>query len=298
MNYFANIRKNWLSIALLIIVALALSVILSYVQTPEYRSTFSLLVIEKEPNLDAFAAAKSAERLSTSLGQIIYTTSFYDKVINSGYLPSSIKFPSDEQERRSEWKRRINIQVLPEVGILRFSVFDRDRAQAENLATALAMVLSEDGTEYLGGGKSIVLKVVDYPITSNQPVRPSIPLNLVAGGLFGLVASIGYFAFQARRLKKQVSQPDQEQTEEASVQTPDIEVEQPALLENNYMFQEYYPKTRNLESIEDIVHEPIKQVEPQTQKTDKSNSRIRTFYDHAKGLPGWNGPEEELQDFE
>jgi hypothetical protein len=135
------------------------------------------------------------------LGQIIYTTSFYDKVIQSKYLPAAVSFPSDEQQRRSEWKRRIDTRVMPDIGQMKISVYDRSRDNATDLANALAMVLSEQGTEYLGGSDGVTLKVVDYPLTSKRPDRPNIPLNVVAGFLLGGGAATGYFT--ARSVRRQ-----------------------------------------------------------------------------------------------
>ncbi|MBU1890626.1 hypothetical protein KJ782_04030 [Patescibacteria group bacterium] len=199
MNYLAKIREKKIPILIVTAVAVGISIILTFIQPFEYRSSFSLLVIEKNKNLDAYAAAKSAERLSLSLGEIVYTTSFYDKVISSGNLPSSVTFPEDEQARRKLWRDKIETRVSPDVGMVKISVYDVDKDRSKDLANSLAIVLSEQGTEYVGGGNSITLKIVDYPITSKNPTRPNIVLNIVAGLIIGLVISIGYYVTQAAR---------------------------------------------------------------------------------------------------
>lgn len=307
MNYFAKIKQNWLMILLVSVTTLAIAVIFTFIQPFEYRSSFSLLVIEKDPNLDAFSAAKSAERLSVSLGQIIYTTSFYDKVVNSGYLNSNIKFPQDEIKRRDLWKRQIETRVSPDIGVIKMAVYNQNRDQAENLANAIAMVLSEKGTEYLGGGNSINLKIVDYPTTSNQPVRPNIALNLAAGILLGLGGSIGYSVLQAMRSKNQEAVPLTTPNQPMPLAS-EMPSAQPLPVENNFMFQEYVPKSQPLEPINDIMPEATPTPRPILQKEaaeEPGDPRIRTIHDHLKvkseaipGRPFWNGPEEEFQNFE
>ncbi len=304
MNYLAKIKQNWLMITLVSVTTLALAVIFTFVQPFEYRSSFSLLVIEKDPYLDAYSAAKSAERLSVSLGQMIYTTSFYDKVVNSGYLSSDIKFPQDEIKRREQWKRQIETRVSPDIGVIKMAVYNQNRSQAESLSNAIAMVLSENGTEYLGGGNSIVLKIVDYPTTSNQPVRPNIALNLAAGILLGLGGSIGYSVLLAMRSKNQETVPLTSNSTPSEV-VPEQPFEQPLPVENNFMFQEYVPKSQPLEPINEITPETVRQSKPIAPNEDTGNTKIRTIYDHLKdtpetvpGQPVWNGPEEEFQNFE
>lgn len=189
--FFTAIRRHWISITVVTIVALGVSVGLSAVQPYEYRSSLSLLVIERNTSTDAFAAAKSAERASLSLAQILYTSDFYDRVRGTGLLGNGI-FPDDEQERRESWAQRIETRALPDVGLLKISAFHEDQNVASQLAYAVATVLAKNGTDYLGSGKNIVLKVVDAPLTSKTPVRPNVPLNLAFGALLGFGATLAF----------------------------------------------------------------------------------------------------------
>ncbi|MDP3964932.1 MAG: Wzz/FepE/Etk N-terminal domain-containing protein [bacterium] len=260
MKFFANIQENWRSIVLVTLLTLSLSVIVTFIQPFEFSSTFSLLVIEKNPNLDAFSAAKSAERLSQSLGQVLYTTSFYDKVLNSGYVADNVGFSNDEQKRREQWKRQIDTQVFADVGVLKITVYDADRDNASDLANALAVVLAEDGTEYLGGGNSIELKVVDYPLTSKNPMRPNVPVNLAAGLLLGLGGSIGYFV--ARDYRARANTPGQgaearadntEHTTQANeANVPD---------KNQFLFESFMSVPKPGQEVEEIKDIPERQKE-------------------------------------
>ncbi|MDD5342711.1 MAG: Wzz/FepE/Etk N-terminal domain-containing protein [Patescibacteria group bacterium] len=303
MNYFAKIKENWKSIGLITLLALAISVIFTFIQPFEYGSTFSLMVIEKSQNLDAYSAAKSAERLSNSLARVIYTTSFYDKVASSGYLSKDTILNGDEAKKREQWKHQIETRVMPEVGLVKISVYNQDKNKANSVAKALAMVLSENGVEYLGGGNSIILKIVDYPLTSNNPVRPNIPLNLAAGFIIGFVGSSGYHILRSMtkaspELKKVKSTGGLK--EEKSEITKEIDERQPVIKKKNeFVFESYYPKQNKIEEVGAVNREKN---HPEEHFQDR---RIKTLYDHVKDIPEpgqppkkWNEPEEEFRNFE
>lgn len=180
----STLKRHWVSLLLITALAVGVSIAVTAFQPFEYRSGFSVLVIEKSATGDAFAAAKSAERASLSLGQILFTTSFYDQVRDSGLVDLAM-FPEDETARRQMWEKQIETRVLPDVGMMKIATYHEDRQKAAALAFAVATVLTKTGSDYLGTGDNIVLKVVDAPLTSKTPVRPNIPVNLALGFLVG-----------------------------------------------------------------------------------------------------------------
>lgn len=191
-----SVKNHWVSILVVTLLTFVVSVVVTLLQPMEYRSTFTMLLIEKDANLDGYAAAKSAERLSLSLGQIIPTASFADKVAGQLQDTPALKdnplIFGDEQQRRELWRRQVETRVFPDVGQVKVSVYQTDRPQAEAIANALSVSLLALGGDYLGGGKEVVFKIVEYPLTTKHPVRPNIPVNLLAGLLLGLGASLAY----------------------------------------------------------------------------------------------------------
>lgn len=196
------LRGHRVSIVVIMALAVVASSILTFLRPFEYRTSFSLLVIEKQGSLDGYAAAKSAERLSTSLSQVIYTASFanqvYDRLRTSGGIADSTLFSQDEQIRREQWKRHIEIRLLPNVGQIKIAVYDPDRSTSSAVANALAAVLVEQGTDYLGGSSDVVLKLVDFPLTSKRPARPNITVNLFGGLVLGFLGAWSYYMIVAR----------------------------------------------------------------------------------------------------
>jgi len=189
LQYAKILKTNWDVVALIIGITIVLTLIISLVQPFQYSATTKLLIIQKqELNTDAYTATKSAERIGQNLANIVFTSSFYNEVIDAN---SSIKdkFSLDSTERRKAWEKNVKINVLPETGILEIQVFDIDRNFATQLANSIAYVLVDKGAEYHGGGNSVEIKVVDDVFISKYPVRPNIILNsglaLLVGFLLG-----------------------------------------------------------------------------------------------------------------
>jgi capsular polysaccharide biosynthesis protein len=189
LQYSKILRKNWELIALISGLAVVIALIVSLVSPFQYSATTQMLIIQKqEQNLDAYTATKSAEIIGKNLASIIFTSSFYDEVIASN---SSIagKFPTDTTERRKEWKKNIEANVIPESGILEIKVYDTDSNFASQLVRTISYVLVNKGAEYHGGGTDVEIKIVDDSFISKYPVRPNIALNLgialIAGILLG-----------------------------------------------------------------------------------------------------------------
>jgi len=199
--------RQWLSVALLTIVTTVIGLDIMLLQTPEYRSDFSLLVIEKDATLDGYAAAKSAERLSLSLANVMYTTAFFADVMQSGLVSPDVSFPADAEIRRRDWKHTIETRVSPDVGVIHVAVYHPDQTLATNLAFALSQVMIDSGPEYLGGGNTVVLRVADSPTTSRRPVRPDFVFGMIAGALLGLVGSLGFYLVPIRRSDRQSASP-------------------------------------------------------------------------------------------
>lgn len=206
-EYLNKLRKNWKTVVLVLIITVILGLVLTFVQPLKYRASVELLVIQKQEQIvDPYVASRAAERLSKNLAQVIYTNSFFDKVMNSGFGIEN-DFSSDEIKKRKEWKKMIDTQVVLETGILKIDVYHKDKNQAVQIAQAIAYVLATKGDEYHGGGKDVVIKTIDTAVTSKYPAKPNIPVNLFTSLVLGILAGSGLVMLRSERkleLKKDI----------------------------------------------------------------------------------------------
>ena len=204
LEYSKILRKNWEIVALIIGVTIVLALIISLLQPFQYAASTQVLIIQKqEKNLDAYTATKSAERIGKNLTNIIFTSSFYNEVIESNSNIAN-RFPQDNFERRKAWKKNVRADVIPETGILEFAVYDVDRDYASKLVRTISYVLVNTGAEYHGGGDGVQIKIVDDVFISKYPVRPNIILNTILAIIIGLLfGSAIVILNESKKLKKQ-----------------------------------------------------------------------------------------------
>lgn len=197
------LKHYWLAILLTTVLTFAGSAIFTITQPMEYRAQFTVLVLEKNPNLDGYAAAKAAERLSQSLAKAITTAAFADSVYNQIKENPSLQgnpiISADPQVRQDAWRQEISTLAQPEVGQVKVMVYQKDRTIAGILANAISIATVGLGNDYLSSGNTVSLKVVDYPLTSKVPVRPNIFVNLAAGVFVGLAGSMIFISLFAAR---------------------------------------------------------------------------------------------------
>jgi len=198
MNYLHIIKSKWQTLVLITMGFVVLSLVLTLIQPFEYRSRVELLIVQKQTyNMDAYAATRAAEKMATNLAAVVKTKSFFDKVLAGNFGISRSDFPTDENDLRKAWQKKITTQVFPETSILSVNIYDKNKREANRIASAVAYVLVNDSAEYIGAGSEVSIKVVNEPLVSNSPVRPNIVLNLLGGLVIGLVLSLGWIFYRS-----------------------------------------------------------------------------------------------------
>lgn len=192
----------WKNLGRILVIGLASAVAaagMSLLFPLRYSATMRLLIIQKQfSQTDPYTAIKASERISDNLGQIVYTTSFYDKVMDEKFNIDKSVFSPDEITRRRQWSDMIAYTVVRGTGMLQISVYHTDPAQAMLISNAVANVLISEGWTYIGGG-DLQVKMVDQPLRSRWPVKPNVPVNAFMGLILGLLAGTGYALVSVRK---------------------------------------------------------------------------------------------------
>jgi len=205
--YGQTIAKNWRVIFLFGVASAIVGVIISLFFPLRYSSSMRLLIIQKQlSQADPYTAIKASESLADNLGQIIYTTSFFDMVMNAHFNIDKTVFDVDEIKKRRLWREMIETQVIRGTGMLSVTVYHEDVDQATQIARAVAYVLTTQGSQYVGGG-DLQVKLVDEPLQSKFPVRPNLPANALMGFVLGIIAGSGFAILESRK-KGLFSMPD------------------------------------------------------------------------------------------
>lgn len=162
--------------------------------TPEYQSGASLLFIqEQRPSLDPATTIRSAERIVEMFAQVVMTEDFLNQVI---LLEPSLSdsLPESLSDRREQWQSMMSAQT--DGSFLQLNIFYKDAKVAEKTVSAAAVVLMTKTNEWHGGGETVQVKIVDTPLTSDQPVRPNILLNTILGAITGFLLAVALLLYQ------------------------------------------------------------------------------------------------------
>lgn len=178
--------KKKMTIFFIVIIFLILALIVTVAQTFKYGSSSQVLIIQNSVNPDPYSASKSNEYLSNILAKVIYSNSFFENVLSSGYAIDRGYFGQTIKNQMKIWAKTVSARALNDSGIIAIDVYHKDRAQADLIARAVIFTLQAKHGLYHGGGDSVAIKVIDEPITSNYPVKPNLILN------FGLALALGF----------------------------------------------------------------------------------------------------------
>lgn len=192
VSYFKVLRLRKNRILLITLITFVLSLVLTFVQPLKYSCSTRFLIINRSGvEQDIYSSIRGAERVSENLSQIVYTTSFFEKVLTSGFDIDQSIFSADEIKKRKQWQKMIKTRVYRETGMLEVVVYHTDTNQAVQFSRAIANVLTTESHKYLGGENIDVLEV-DKPLLSRYPVKPNVLINGFMGLIVGILIGIGY----------------------------------------------------------------------------------------------------------
>ncbi len=184
------------------LLGLVLALIVSFVQPLRYSSAIRLLIFQNlGPSVDAYTASRSVERVAEDLSTIIYTSTFFDQVIASGFRVDVNTFPKEDNKRRRVWTQTVDANVSHGSGLLTIATYHTDIAQAEQLVRAIAFVLTQHVKEYTSGG-NVDIRLVDAPLNSVWPVKPNIFANIISGFFLGCLVGAAYILLELERIRR------------------------------------------------------------------------------------------------
>jgi capsular polysaccharide biosynthesis protein len=218
MNYINRLKLYKNMIVKICLAVVVLAVVVSLFMPQQYRAQTKLLIIQHQSlSLDAYLAAKSAEKVSKVLSEVVHSSSFFDEIWQAGFNIGSDWGQTDKQ-RRKLWEKRVDLNSISQTSLIEVNTYHTDRASAEQLAQAMIYVLVEKGAQYHGGGDQVEIKLIDKPIVSNYPVRPNLVQNAISALLIGLVISFMYVYLKPDRQIEAASKPLEEYVPQANIQ--------------------------------------------------------------------------------
>jgi capsular polysaccharide biosynthesis protein len=195
-DFFNKIKRKWQTILIIIFVVVAITFSASIFIPAKYSSEIKMMIIQNHQSdkVDAFSAAKSAEYLSNIIANIIFTEAFIGDVFDAPFEIEK-QFPNSAEEKMKVWERTLDIRKENNTGILNIRVLDKSQKEAEAIADSIAWALNTRGDKYHGGGDSVQIKMIDGPITSENPAYPNVLLNTLLALVVGAAGAFSVIYF-------------------------------------------------------------------------------------------------------
>ena len=184
-QFFSVIRRRWISISLILLVALGASAALSFQATPQYESSARVFVsISGSEGSDAYAAGYFVQSRVESYSYLASSSELMEGVIDDLNLDLSPEELAD----------RVTAEVVPDTSLIQVTVTDPDPRAAQTNAKWLALRYAEYLTslETPQGAEEarILASVTDTATYNPTPVTPRTALNLIVAGLIGLLLGL------------------------------------------------------------------------------------------------------------
>lgn len=178
---------------------LILAMGISLVQTKKYSSQIRLLITQTNvTGVDPYTAIKSTERIGQNLAELVYSSSFFNAIMEQGGVDRNY-FSSDEIDKRKEWRETIETGVTPGTGVMYVTAYHPDRTQATALAIAVATELAEQAPNFFG--YSVRVQIIDDPLPSRYYAKPDFLQNAGFGLLFGFLIGSAWVLGRIRNIR-------------------------------------------------------------------------------------------------
>ncbi len=184
-QFFSVIRRRWMSIAVIVVLALGVSGLISWQTTPQYESKARVFVsVNAAESADAFSISFLIQNRVASYADLATSTKLMEAVIDDLDLNLSPEALAG----------RVEAEVVPETSLIDLTVRDPDAREAQKIAAWLA----DSFAEYLttletptgSDEPTILANVTDAANYDPTPVAPQTILYLIIAGLVGLLVGL------------------------------------------------------------------------------------------------------------
>lgn len=187
-EFFSLIKMRRQTVVKIVLLALLLVLAVTFVQPLKYRASSKLLLTQDSmAGTDAYSISKSNQFLTNTLAQVVYSNSFFEQVMASGFNIEAGQFSDNQNKKMKQWNNMVSARPVSDTGMIVINVYHQDKYQADQINQAITFVLKTRHSLYHGLGNKVSIKIIDKSTLSNWPVKPNIPVNIFVGLFLGII---------------------------------------------------------------------------------------------------------------
>ena len=196
-EYFAIIKKRFWIIALITVVAMVVSGVISFFMlSPVYESK-STLIVNTEKNEetqmitgDQFSVS---QKLAVTYGEIIKSRAVLESVI------SNLKLDSEYEDL----VEKITVSPVQDTQIISISVQDTNPKKARDIANEIPKVFEKEVKRIT---KANDIQVIDKAILPENPIKPNKMMNVAIAAVLGMMIGL-FVVFVLEYLDNKIKTP-------------------------------------------------------------------------------------------
>lgn len=184
-QFLMVLRRRWLSIMALLLVALSISATFTFTRTPLYESrTRIFLSVDVRDTTDAYAASLFASGRASSYADLASSTELASRVIDQLNLDMTSEALAND----------ISAEVVESTSLIEMRVLNEDPQDAQLIADAATSefikYIADLETPSEDGVSQIRAQVTDEASLDRGQVSPDVVLNLVVAAVIGLLLGV------------------------------------------------------------------------------------------------------------
>ena len=196
---FFILKKHIKLIVLLLVLAVAISSVVTFFILDKEYSAFTTLMVGKprdyiNENKIEYNELLLNQKLVSTYGELIKTRVVSEKVISN--LGLSLSY--------NTFRSKVNVSLVKDTEIIGITVTDTDPVLAAEIANETASVFMDTVQEIM---KVENVQVIDMAEPSYTPVSPRPILNLAIAGILGLMLGV-FLAFMIEMLDNTIKTPE------------------------------------------------------------------------------------------
>ena len=196
-EYFAIIKKRFWIIAIITVVAMVVSGVISFFMlSPVYESK-STLIVNTEKNEetqmitgDQFSVS---QKLAVTYGEIIKSRAVLESVI------SNLKLDSEYEDL----VEKITVSPVKDTQIISISVQDTNPKKARDIANEIPKVFEKEVKRIT---KANDIQVIDKAILPENPIKPNKMMNVAIAAVLGMMIGL-FIVFLLEYLDNKIKTP-------------------------------------------------------------------------------------------
>ena len=184
-QFLVVLRRRWMSIFLITLLALSASAAWTFTRTPMYESKSKVFMsVDARDTTDAYAASLFASSRASSYADLAGSTELAERVIDQLNLDVT---PEDLADR-------IEATVLESTSLIELKVKDEDAETARSIAdvatSEFIKYIADLETPTEGSTSQITAQVTNQASLNRSQVSPDVLLNMIIAGVIGILVGV------------------------------------------------------------------------------------------------------------